>query len=151
APAAPGRARRDGRAGLRRDAGAGRGGLRDAAGGGRGGRLERGVPARGARRAGGAAASASAALSLLVAAGRFTGDALTARYGAATLVRVGGALAAFGLAFAVLVPQPALAMVGFALVGAGVANGFPLAISAAGRVSGASGVAISLVTTAGYF
>lgn len=55
------------------------------------------------------------------------------------------------LGIALLLGTIPAAIVGFACVGAGLATGFPLALSAAGRTPGlASGTAIGAVATAGY-
>ena len=100
----------------------------------------------------GLAAAGYAAFSLAMAAGRFGGDATIARLGPVRTTRLGGALAAAGMAFALGVNQPWSVLVGFALVGAGFATVVPIAFSAAGRLAGvAPGVAISAVSTAGYF
>lgn len=100
----------------------------------------------------GLAAAGFAAFSLLMALGRLAGDRLAARFGPARLVRLGGLLAAGGLALALIVPWTPAAVAGFALVGAGFAVVFPLAISAAGRAVGlAPGTAVATVATCGYF
>ena len=67
---------------------------------------------------------------------RFVGDAATARFGAAPLVRVGGLVAAAGLAVIVFAPSWPLAVLGFTIVGCGVAVIAPLSFSAAARVAG---------------
>jgi len=85
---------------------------------------------RDSARAGEAMAAAGyAAFSLTMAATRFSGDTLSARFGAATLVRAGSALAAIGLALALIVGQPIVALVGFAAVGAGFATIVPQVFS----------------------
>ena len=100
----------------------------------------------------GLAAAGYAAFSLAMAAGRFGGDATIARLGPVRTTRLGGALAAAGMAFALGVNQPWSVLAGFTLVGAGFATVVPIVFSAAGRLAGvAPGVAISAVSTAGYF
>ena len=100
----------------------------------------------------GLAAAGYAAFSLLMAAGRLTGDRLTLWLGPAALVRAGGLTAAAGLLLALLVPWAPLALLGFALVGAGFSVVFPIALSAAGRTPGmAPGNAIAAVAACGYF
>ena len=60
-------------------------------------------------------------------------------------------LVAAGLALALLMGTAPAALVGFALVGAGLAASFPIVISAAGRVPGVpAGTAVAAVATAGY-
>jgi MFS family permease len=99
----------------------------------------------------GLAAAGYAAFSLAMAAGRFIGDRLTVRFGATTLVRGGGVLAALGLAFALVLGSPWAAIVGFATVGAGFSVAFPLMLARAGSVPGTSaGTAIATVSVFGY-
>jgi MFS family permease len=75
---------------------------------------------------------------LLVAAGRFSGDALRVRLGSVTLARSFGALALVGVAILALAPNSIVALGGFAIVGIGVSVGFPLAVAAAAALPGAS-------------
>jgi predicted MFS family arabinose efflux permease len=82
------------------------------------------------------AATGYTAFSLTMMVGRFLGDALTERLGPVPMVRGGGLLVAAGLAFALLLGNAPAALVGFALVGAGLAATFPIVLSAAGRVPG---------------
>jgi MFS family permease len=99
----------------------------------------------------GLAASGYAAFSLAMAAGRLAGDSLAARRGTPTVLWLGGLVAATGLALALVVPQPATALVGFAAVGAGISFTFPLLLSAAARLLGIPpSVAIAAISTAGY-
>ncbi|TSD88204.1 MFS transporter [Mycobacterium sp. KBS0706] len=82
---------------------------------------------------------------------RLAGDGITSRFGGEAVVRLGSALAAAGFLLAILVPWPAAALIGFALVGIGAANVVPVLFSAAGRVPGmAPGLAISTIATLGY-
>jgi hypothetical protein len=97
------------------------------------------------------AATGYAIFSLLMAAGRLTGDGLALRLGPALVVRGGGALVALGIVLAVGSGVPALAIVGFGLVGAGLACSFPLILSAAARTPGmAASTGIAAMATAGY-
>lgn len=97
------------------------------------------------------AAGGFAAFSLAMAAGRFTGDAVVGRFGGSRVLRASGAVAAGGLAGALLVGHPAVGIVGCALVGLGIANIIPVLFSAAARVPGMEpGRALSAVATAGY-
>ncbi len=99
----------------------------------------------------GLAAAGFAVFSLMMAVGRFAGDRLTERLGPVALVRVGGALAAAGLAMGLLVGDPATALIGFGCVGAGLSCLFPIVLSATGRTPGiAPGPALAAVSTAGY-
>lgn len=98
------------------------------------------------------AAMGFAAFSLAMALGRFAGDGLARRLGAVTLVRCSGALAAAGLAAALLSGRALTTLVGLALVGAGLANVVPMLFSAAARTPGIhAGSAIAAAATTGYF
>jgi hypothetical protein len=75
------------------------------------------------------------------------GDWLVGRFGAATIVRCGGALAAAGLALVAWIQTPLAGAVGFGLVGLGLANVVPTVFSATGRMGTSAAAA---VVTAGY-
>jgi MFS family permease len=99
----------------------------------------------------GIAATGYAVFSLLMAAGRLTGDTLAQRLGPARVVRAGGGLVALGIGLAIGSAVPAIAIVGFGLIGAGLACSFPLLLSAAARTPGvAASTAIAAIATAGY-
>ncbi|HEV8438863.1 MAG TPA: MFS transporter [Methylomirabilota bacterium] len=103
----------------------------------------------------GAAPSLSAAgfgaFSLMMAVARFGGDRLRRRLGPRALLRGSSAIAAGGLGGALLIGAPIAAIVGFGLVGLGVANVIPVVFSAAGRIAGTSpGAALAAVATTGY-
>ena len=80
---------------------------------------------------------------------RLTGDRLTAHAGRVPIVRIGAAAGGIALGIALLAEHPAAAFVAFACLGAGIANVFPLVVSAASR-SPAPAVAIATVSTGGY-
>jgi fucose permease len=80
--------------------------------------------------------------------GRLAGDRMTARWGAARLVRNGALTAAAALGAVLLLPVAGPAPLLVLVVGAGIAPAVPLAFAAAGRLHGATGIAT--VTTAGY-
>lgn len=67
---------------------------------------------------------------------RLAGDFLVRRTGPAGVVRVAAAIGTAGLLLVVLAPGPALAIVGFAVLGAGLAVVAPLTFSAAGVLAG---------------
>jgi MFS family permease len=97
------------------------------------------------------AAAAFAVFSLTMAIGRFSGDRVVARVGGGAVVCGGGALAALGLGCTLLIGRPEVAIVGFALIGAGLSCIFPVVLSAATRTPGLSaGTAIAGVCTIGY-
>jgi hypothetical protein len=99
--------------------------------------------------AGDLAATAYAGFSLGMAAARLGGDVLNTRFGAARLLRGGTALVAIALAGVLLIGEPVVAVLGFALAGLGLANAVPLLFSAAGRVPPA-GPSLAAVFTVGY-
>lgn len=91
------------------------------------------------------------AFSLTMAAGRLMGDRLILRLGPVAVVRASGLLAAFGVLLATAAPAAPLALIGFALAGAGLSTVVPIAISAAGRVPKvATGPAIATAASIGY-
>ena len=97
------------------------------------------------------AAAAFAAFSLAMAAGRFTGDRLVGKLGGDAVVRIGGALAASGLALTLVIGHAPVAVVGFAMVGAGLSCVFPVVLSTAARAPGLPpSAAIAAVCTVGY-
>jgi MFS family permease len=97
------------------------------------------------------AALGYAAFSVMMAIGRLFGDRLAARFGAARLVSGCGLLAASGLATGLIIARPAAALIGFALLGAGLSSTFPQLVSAAGNVKTTrAGTGIARVAGAGY-
>jgi fucose permease len=98
------------------------------------------------------AASGYAAFSLAMAAGRLGGDQLVNRLGRESVLRMSGIIAASGLGVGLLVGEPRLAIVGFALVGLGISNVIPLVFGLAAGVRGIEpGPALAAVATTGYF
>jgi MFS family permease len=98
------------------------------------------------------AAAGLAAFSLTMGVGRLTGDRLADRLGPVALARGGAALAGTSFAVALLAASPPAAIAGFALLGAGLAAVFPLALAAAAARApdGPTAPAIAAVSTAGY-
>jgi MFS family permease len=80
------------------------------------------------------AACALAAFSITMAAGRVAGDRLASRFGSVALVRASGLVAGLGLAAGLLIGTPAAGVVGFALLGLGLAGIFPQLVSSAARL-----------------
>ena len=96
-------------------------------------------------------ATGYALFSLCMAAGRFGGDRLLERYPATALIRRGSGLALAGLAVALLMPLPAAALPGFALLGLGLSTLFPTVMSRAARHPRVpASLGIAAVTTTGY-
>ncbi|MCA8415240.1 MAG: MFS transporter [Burkholderia multivorans] len=83
-----------------------------------------------------AASAAYAAFSGGMAAARFAGDAVRARFGAPQLVFASASLACAGMIGALLVPHAAAVLIGFTLMGLGLANMMPVLFAAAARVKG---------------
>jgi fucose permease len=84
----------------------------------------------------GSASAAYAAFSGAMAAGRFAGDAVRARFGAVQLVLVSASLACAGMIGALVLPFTVTSLAGFALMGLGLANMMPVLFAAAMRVKG---------------
>jgi len=88
-------------------------------------------------------------LSVAMTLVRFTADRLTAISSTRAVTALGGLVAGLGFLLAVAFPAPVISLAGFALVGAGAAVLFPLAMTAASNLD-ARGNALSFVTAAGY-
>ena len=99
----------------------------------------------------GAATSAYAAFALVMGLGRLTGDIVVRRLGATRTLWMGAAVAMAGLALALLWPLFETGIIGFALVGLGIANIMPILLTASGRDPGApAGVNVSVVAWFSY-
>lgn len=99
----------------------------------------------------GAATSAYAAFALVMGLGRLTGDIAVRRLGSTRTLWLGAVLGMAGLALALLWPRFETGIIGFALVGLGIANIVPILLTAAGRDPGApAGVNVSVVAWFGY-
>lgn len=91
-----------------------------------------------------------AAFSATMVVGRLVGDNAVRAWGRARVVRWGSALAAAGLALAVVDPGLGPATLGFALVGAGLSNVVPTLFSAAAGLASVPAAGVAMVATAGY-
>jgi MFS family permease len=99
----------------------------------------------------GLAAAGFTAYSLAMVAARFTGDAMNRRLGQAGIVRWGGFLGVVGMALVLFAPHPAAALLGFACVGAGMANVVPNFFSGSVRETRMTpGRAIAAVSSLGF-
>jgi MFS family permease len=94
------------------------------------------------------AAAGYAGFSCAMAVGRLAGGQLVLALGERRLLVGGALLAAAGSLASVTTSSLPVALAGYALVGLGLANVFPLSIARAGALGGSSGVALS--TTVGY-
>ena len=97
------------------------------------------------------AALAYASFSAAMAATRFGGDAMRARFAPAVLLRSSALLAAASMTLVLLTDAPWLALVGFAGVGVGFANVVPILFAASARVPGVEPArGIAAVSAAAY-
>jgi MFS family permease len=91
------------------------------------------------------------AFSAAMMTARFLGDNARAKYGDRKIVFYESIIAIFGLSVALLFPFELPVMIGFFLVGVGLAVIVPIAYSQAGAFPGLNpGVGIGMVTTIGY-
>jgi hypothetical protein len=98
----------------------------------------------------GATAAAYAAFSLLMITGRVVGDGIVGAAGPRATVGFGALIAAAGLAISAAWPGLAGGLVGFGLVGAGLANVVPVLFSVAGRTGSSAAVGVASAATSGY-
>jgi MFS family permease len=91
------------------------------------------------------------AFALAMTIGRLLGDGARLRLGDKRLLISCGTIACTGLALAITVPEPALVIAGFFLVGIGLSVIVPIAYSIAGNAPDLPpGVGLAMVTTVGY-
>ncbi|WP_350615757.1 MFS transporter [Pseudomonas sp. HY7a-MNA-CIBAN-0227] len=92
-----------------------------------------------------------AAFALTMTAGRLMGDAIVRRLGATKVIILGGALAALGMLLATFSSDWAMALLGYALVGAGASNIVPVLYTAIGKQNVMpEHIAVPAITTLGY-
>lgn len=97
------------------------------------------------------AALGYAAFAGAMAASRLAGDALRERFAEPVLLAAGACVVAVAMAAVLLIGKPGVALVGFALVGAGLAPVVPILYNAATRVPGLSrAAAIASISSIGY-
>jgi MFS family permease len=97
------------------------------------------------------AALGFAGFALGMTVSRFLADGLSIRFGPVALVRAGGLVAAGGLALGLIVPEPAVAIAGFTVLGAALAPVVPTVFSAAGNLGRGSGAtSLGWVVTISY-
>jgi MFS family permease len=83
-----------------------------------------------------------------MAAGRFMGDGLIAKYGRKRILRIGAITVFCGFLLAVLYPITWAVLLGFAMVGAGVSIGAPILYAAASNTEGmAQGAGLATMNT----
>ena len=99
----------------------------------------------------GFAVSAYAGFTLTMTVGRLLGDRLRARFGSRRLLGSAALVAAAGLGAGLALHHTVAAVIGFAILGAGLSCIVPIVFGAAGGASGLpSGPAIAVVSTVGY-
>ena len=98
----------------------------------------------------GATAAGYAAFSLFMITGRVVGDGIVGVAGPRATVGFGALLAGVGLAVSAAWPGLVGGVLGFGLVGAGLANVVPVLFSVAGRVGSSPAVGVASAATAGY-
>ena len=92
-----------------------------------------------------------AAFAVAMTVGRLSGDRIVQVLGRRRILVVGSLCAAAGFFLAALVPSPAAAFVGFALVGLGASNIVPVLYTAIGRQKAMpQDLAVAAITTIGY-
>ncbi|MFG2719146.1 MFS transporter [Streptomyces sp. NPDC048416] len=96
----------------------------------------------------GIAAVGYSLFALAMTAGRLSGTALLERLGQTRTLVAGGLTACAGMLLGALAPHVWLALAGFAVMGLGLANIFPVAVARAGALAGPGGVAAA--STLGY-
>lgn len=89
-----------------------------------------------------------AVYALFMAAGRFLGDDMMAKYGSLQVLRGGGVLSVIGLLVVIISNTHLVAMPGFALIGAGISLASPILYQASAKVKGlAPGVGLATMNT----
>lgn len=89
-----------------------------------------------------------AGYSFCMSLGRFAGDALIPRYGGNAVLRIGGIIAICGIILSIALPYTITAILGFAMVGAGVSCGAPILYGSSARVPGmAKGAGLATMNT----
>jgi len=85
-----------------------------------------------------------------MAVGGCTGDAINRRIGQVKLVRSGAAVATVGLGIGLLLATPLSVIIGFAVMGAGLANIIPIIFTASAEQGATLAEGISGTATLGY-
>lgn len=97
------------------------------------------------------AAFGYAAFAVAMVVGRLTGDRLLAWIAPRTILPVLAAVATVGMGAALVIGEPAIALIGFTTLGLGVALVIPAAFTAAGRLPGVHpGAAVAVVSSVGW-
>lgn len=88
---------------------------------------------------------------LMMAVGRLVGDRFTGKMGYKKVLMIDSLLIAAGLSIAILIPMPIIIIIGFGLVGLGVATIIPIVYSLSGKSKTmATSAALAAVSTIGF-
>ncbi len=98
----------------------------------------------------GVASGGYAAYAFMMFLGRAFGDGLVRRWGARRVVIVGALVILAGAALAVGLATPAAAVIGFCLVGLGVANMVPAVFSASARAAASPSMGVAMAASMAY-
>lgn len=91
------------------------------------------------------------AFALMMALGRLIGDRFTAQLGYRKILMVDSVILAIGLSIAIFIQQPIFVIIGFGLVGLGVATIIPIIYSLSGKAKTmATSTALAAVSTVGF-
>ncbi|MBC7849449.1 MAG: MFS transporter [Chitinophagaceae bacterium] len=91
------------------------------------------------------------AFAFMMAFGRLIGDRLTSRMGYKGILMLDSALICVGLLIAILIQTPVMVIIGFGLIGFGVATIIPIVYSLSGRTKTmATSTALATVSTVGF-
>lgn len=97
-----------------------------------------------------AAAAGFAGFQLGMSGLRLTGDYFVRTLGSARVVFAGGLCATAGLLLVTLAPALPVAVIGFVLIGMGIANAAPLVFSAASRLTASPASGVAMVSSCAY-
>lgn len=97
------------------------------------------------------AASGYGGFMFCMAIGRLIGDEAIRRLGSGTVFFLGGLISAAGMAIALLFPTPVISVIGFGMIGLGLANCIPMLYTrAAATMPQAPSVGVAVTGTIGY-
>jgi MFS family permease len=92
-----------------------------------------------------------ASFMIMMAGGRFLGDAVIVRIGRKRTMQASGIIISLGMALSVCFPHLVVATIGFMMVGLGVATNIPSIFSIAGRNEKVPpGIALAMVSSVSY-
>jgi fucose permease len=98
----------------------------------------------------GLAAAGYSAYAFMMFLGRVLGDAFVRRHGSALVIVAGAAIVVAGAALAVAIASPAAAIVGFCMIGLGIANMVPAVFSASARAASTPSMGVAMSASMAY-